>query len=113
MDYVVKKIEGQKVIDCFTNLGERHKQLIKSFDIKEEEFYNICFEMTINNEDIKKHKIFQLYKYAAWVTLLCDITNLILSAKPIVQDAFTPILNKITEKFRFLEYKKNNSHISM
>ena len=106
MDYVVKKIEGQKVIDCFTNLGERHKQLIKSFDIKEEEFYNICFEMTINNEDIKKHKIFQLYKYAAWVTLLCDITNLILSAKPIVQDAFTPILNKITEKFRFLEYKK-------
>ena len=106
MDYVVKKIEGKKLIDCFTNLGERHKQLIKSFDINTNEFYNICFEMTINNEDIKNHKIFQLYKYAAWITLLCGITNLILSAKPIVQGAFTQILNKISEKYRFLEYKK-------
>ena len=106
MDYVVKTIKGKKILDCFQKLGERHKVLIKNFNIENDEYYNICFEITINNEDIKKKKIFQMYKYCAWLNLLYDIMNLIFSANNTVKVAFTQMMNKIRNSYGFIEYKR-------
>jgi hypothetical protein len=105
MDYVVKRINGKKINDCFKNLGDRNIEFLKSFEIKDNEYYNICFEMTVQNDDIKSKKIFQLYKYASWINLLHEITNLIINADKDVQPIFNQLLNKIKREYSFLDYK--------
>ena len=105
MDYVVKSIDGKKINDCFKNLKNRNKELHKSFDILNDEKYNICFEMTVRNDDIKKKKIFQLYKYAIWINLLQDITSLIKNADKDVKLVFTPLLNKLETGYGLLDSK--------
>ena len=105
MDYVVKSIEGKKINDCFKNLKNRNQELHKSFDILNDQKYNICFEMTVRNDDIKKKKIFQLYKYAIWINLLQDITNLIKKADKDVKLVFTQLLNKLETGYGLLDSK--------
>ena len=105
MDYVVKSIEGKKINDCFKNLKNRNQELHKSFDILNDQKYNICFEMTVKNDDIKKKKIFQLYKYAIWINLLQDITNLIKNADKDVKNVFTQLLNKLETGYGLLDSK--------
>ena len=105
MDYVVKSIEGKKINDCFKNLKNRNQELHKSFDILDDKKYNICFEMTVKNDDIKKKKIFQLYKYAIWINLLQDITNLIKNADKDVKNVFTQLLNKLETGYGLLDSK--------
>ena len=105
MDYVVKSIEGKKINDCFKNLKNRNQELHKSFDILDDEKYNICFEMTVRNDDIKKKKIFQLYKYAIWINLLQDITSLIKNADKDVKNVFTQLLNKLETGYGLLDCK--------
>ena len=107
MDYVVKKINGKKINDCFKKLGDRNQELLKSFDIEDNKNFNICFQMTVRNDDIKKKKIFQLYKYAIWINLLQDITNLIMNADDDVKLEFNPLLNKIKTNYGILDSKCN------
>ena len=107
MDYVVKKINGKKINDCFKKLGDRNQELLKSFDIEDNKNFNICFQMTVRNDDIKKKKIFQLYKYAIWINLLQDITNLIMNADDDVKLEFNPLLNKIKTNYDILDSKCN------
>ena len=107
MDYLLKKINGKKVNECLKKLGDRNQELFKSFDIKDSEFFNICFEMTVRNDDIKKKKIFQLYKYAIWINLLQEITNLIMKADDDVKPAFNQLLNKIKTNYGILDPKCN------
>ena len=105
MDYVAKKIIGKKINDCFKKLGDRKQELFKSFEIDDKQYYNICFEMTVRNDDIKKKKIFQIYKYAIWINLLQDITNLIMSAENDVKAVFCQLLNKIKSSYGIIDYK--------
>ena len=107
MDYVVKKINGKKINDCFKKLGDRNQELLKSFDIEDNENFNICFEMSVRNDDIKKKKIFRLYKYAIWINLLQDITNLIMNADDDVKPEFNQLLNKIKANYGILDSKCN------
>ena len=102
----MKRINEKKINDCFKELGDRNKELYKSFDIEDNEYFNICFEMTIRN-DIKKKKIFQLYKYTIWINLLQDITNLIMNADDDVKPAFNQLLNKIKTNYGILDSKCN------
>ena len=105
MDYVAKKIIGKKINDCFKKLGDRKQELFNSFDIDDNQYYNICFEMTVRNDDIKKKKIFQIYKYATWINLLQDITNLIMSAENEVKPVFYKLLNKIKSSYGIIDCK--------
>jgi len=105
MDYVVKKINGKKINDCFKKLGDRNIEFFKSFNIEDNEYYNLCFEMTVQNDDVKSKKIFQLYKYASWINLLHEITNLIINADKDVKPIFNQLLNKIKIGYGLLDYK--------
>ena len=74
-DYVIKGAPGEKILKYINNSSKNRIDYIKSYAINKEEKYNICAEITINNNDIKNKKFAQLYKYACWLNLLYDINK--------------------------------------
>ena len=104
-DYMVKGAKGEQILKYLNNSTKNRIDYIKSFSIKKEEKYNICAEITINNNDIKTKKFAQLYKYACWLNLLYDINNSLDNADDKVKQKYISLLNKINNKYNFLDYR--------
>lgn len=58
-DMLMKTIESKKLIDYINKmiLKQRALEMIKGDEIKEGEFINLCFEISIQSKDIIENKI--------------------------------------------------------
>ena len=71
-DLFMKKIESKKLIDYLNEMQVKKRafELIKGDEIKEGEFFNLCFEITIQSKDVIKKKIPQLYKFISFFNFM-------------------------------------------
>ena len=76
-DMLMKTIESKKLIDYINKmtLKQRAIEMIKGNEIKEGEFINLCFEISIQSKDAVENKIPQLYKFVSFLNYMGKINE--------------------------------------
>ena len=112
-DMVLRNVKGAKVNRYLSQ--EEIFKYIKSFEINNEEEYNLCFEVTISTGDVLIKKIPQVYKYAIWLNFLYGIFDIINGLAKVNkqgkdniddQKAFDELKKFFKSKFKFLDMTK-------
>ena len=69
----MKKIESKKLIDYLNEMNNKKRafEMIHGDDIKEGEFFNLCFEITIQSKDVIEKKKFLNYINLFLFSILC------------------------------------------
>lgn len=73
----MKKIESKKLIDYLNEMNNKKRafEMIHGDDIKEGEFFNLCFEITIQSKDVIEKKIPQLYKFISFFNFMYKLNE--------------------------------------
>ena len=76
-DLFLKKIESRKLIDYINEMKTKKRafEMIKGDEIKEGEFYNLCFEITIQSKDVINKKIPQIYKFISFFNFMYKLNE--------------------------------------
>lgn len=101
IDYILKSVLG-KNISNYLRKNKNHFEFVEGFKISDEERYNVCCEITLNNNNIIRYKFFQLYKYLCWINLFYDIHKSINKIKGTINQVFIPLKNKIKSNYDFI-----------
>lgn len=114
-DLILKDIEGKKVQNYLDNLKDNNYLYINSFDILNEQKYNLCFEITTSSKDVESKKIPQILKYAIWLNFLYNINSVFSellekskqnkSENKSISKDLLEMLNQFEKKFKYINFK--------
>lgn len=104
-DLILKNTKGKYIINYLQKMGSDNYQFINSFDIKENEDYNLCFEATISSKDVLRKKIPQILKYVFWLNFIYEIYSIFDKIK-LIQENLKLFSDFFKNKFKYLNLSK-------
>jgi len=111
-DLVLKAIKGKYINNYLEKIKDDNYQYINSFEIENEQNYNLCFEITFSTKDVIYTKIQEMLKYAVFLNFLYNmkeiLKNLLEKKEQVLKkdNKLNLFIKFFNDKFKFIDLTK-------
>lgn len=111
-DLVLKAIKGKYINNYLEKIKDENYQYINSFEIENDQNYNLCFEIIFASKDVIYKKIQQMLKYAVFLNFLYNMNeilkNLLEKKEQVLKkdNKLNLFIKFFNDKFKFIDLTK-------